>query len=191
MPQRERRDERRCRYPHCLQVCPREYCPHHAIGSWTLETAPDMAEAAIPSSPQIWRSKTLIEWSIHWPDNSESWNDVLFILFIWLTANFWSVWCNQPITQSMDWNKKNSRIISILPVHAGTLKYLGEEKGHSEVQCTSRVKQIIVEIFSVLDTSLPKRKIFSLAFEMMHSKQFRATFLSSQYPFVVHRAWKS
>lgn len=48
----------------------------------------------------------------------------------------------------------------ILPGDAGTLKYLGEAKGDSEVQCTFRFKQIFVEIFSVLDSVLVKRKIF-------------------------------
>lgn len=79
----------------------------------------------------------------------------------------------------------------ILPGDAGTLKYLGEAKRHSEVQRTFSFKQIFMEIFSVLDSALAKRKIFSLTFQMMHSKQVRARFLSSQHPFLGHRAWKS
>lgn len=53
---------------------------------------------------------------------------------------------------------KNSQVIRILFGHAGTCKYLGEAKGHSEVQCTSKCKQIFVEIFSVLHSVLANTK---------------------------------
>lgn len=43
--------------------------------------------------------------------------------------------------------------------HAVTTKYLGEAKAHNKVQCTFRFKQIFVDIFSVLDSALDKRKI--------------------------------
>lgn len=68
----------------------------------------------------------------------------------------------------------------ILPYHAVSLNYLGEAKGYSGVEYTSGFKQMFVKILSVLDSSLAKTKLFSLTFEMMHSEEFRATFLGSQ-----------
>lgn len=77
--------------------------------------------------------------------------------------------------------------MKIIYGHAVTAKYLGEAKAHNKFQCTFRFKQIFVDIFSVLDSALDKRKILSLTLQMMHLKQFRARFLRFQYPFVGHR----
>lgn len=157
----------------CLQVC----CPHHDSETWP-----------IPSNPQIWRSKTRIKWSIHWPDNSKSWNRVLSILCIWLTDIFWNACCISSIPQCVIETKKNKKQN---PRLWGSFLVLNIWE-----------KQEDIADFSVLQDSNSKnifcswlcsgqKKLFSLTFEMMYSKKFRATFLGSQCPFMGHRAWKS
>lgn len=113
----------------------------------------------IPSNPQIWRSKALIKWCIHWPDSSKSWNHVLSILYIWLTDNSWSAWCNLQ-SHSVWLKQKNPRLWGSFLVMLVVLNIWEKQKDTVEFSVLQDSNRYLWKYFLFFTLLWPKEDYF-------------------------------